>query len=136
MIARIFWQGWTRVLVFWLIVIGTIWWLAAIWSPFKPALISEVLRLVLQGDVTGVSTPGFAYALSSGLAAVAAGFGRSFLLLYAVCIPASLFPAQRRIARITDMAAFAASYEIVHQDLRKHPLIGHAAMPGENSTRH
>lgn len=126
MLSRVVWYWVFRVVVFWAIVIGTVFAISLAWPPFDPALIWNIVLASISGRFEGLSRPEFAYALASGLGAIALGLAVAFLLMHALAIPLSLRLAQRSLDRPDGMVAFAGDYESIRQALERHPLIGHA----------
>lgn len=120
------WNTYLRFFAFWAIIILTIVVLARSLSYFNARLVWEIAFEALDGRFEGVGTQGFAFALASGLFTAAISLAAAFLVLYVGAISGSLYTARRQIELTDNMAAFAQSYEAIHRQLARHPLIGHA----------
>lgn len=120
------WNSVLRITTFWAIAAACIVALGFMWPAFDIRLIADVLSKAFGGEMEGLSTQSFAFALASALIAVGAGLAVAFMLLYAVAISLALWSVRRVVAGSRDMVTFAGDYEVVYKQLARHPLIGHA----------
>ncbi len=125
-LSRLAWNGWARIVAFWILVGLVVWGVAQVASWFDPALIAHGVRQGLNGDTHALSTQGFAFALASAIVAVALGFLVAFGLLHALAISFPLWRLRRQVTRTADMADFAESYDETRDLFEAHPLLGHA----------
>jgi hypothetical protein len=124
--SRLLWSSAVRFMLFWAVVLGTLWGLANTVAWLDLQLIWATLREAAAGNLAGVSTQGFAFALASGLAAFAVALALAFSVMHTIWISVALHGPRRRVQKTKDMADFARSYPSMHKQLELHPLLGHA----------
>ncbi len=125
-LSKFAWNAWTRFFVFWVLVCVVVWGVAQMAPWFDLAVMSKVVSQGMKGDLHDLSSKAFAFAVASGIGAVALGFLVAFGVLHALGICFPLWRLRRRVTRSTDMAGFAETYDETRELFEAHPLIGHA----------
>jgi uncharacterized protein YukE/gas vesicle protein len=124
--TRVLWNGALRSVVFWIIVVGTVY-AASLVVPFlNIALIAKTMSLAFQGHLEGLSSQPFAFALAALISFTGLGFAAAYLLMHVLLIRAALADARRQITKHKTSTDFADRFDVVHKRLSRHPLIGHA----------
>jgi hypothetical protein len=124
--SRVLWNGAFRLLVFWLILSGTVY-AASLANPILDfSLLFETLGLALKGQLEGLSSQAFAFALALLISAIAFGFLLAYFVMHAVLINLAIADARRSITREGTGTEFAENFDAIYQRLSKHPLIGQA----------
>lgn len=125
-LSKLAWNAWIRVIVFWALVAIVVWGFAQIAPWLDLAVMSRVVSQATKGDIHGLSSEAFAFAVSSCIFAVALGFAVAFGVLHALGICAALWQLSRLVTRSPDMNGFAKTYHETQSVLEAHPIIGHA----------
>jgi uncharacterized protein YukE len=124
--SRVLWNGAFRLVFFWLIVSGTVY-AASLAIPILDfSLIFETLSRALNGQLEGLSSQAFAFALALLISAIALGFLFAYFIMHAVLINLAVADARRSITRERTGIEFAENFDAIHQQLSKHPVIGQA----------
>ncbi|TPI65512.1 hypothetical protein FJ420_11545 [Mesorhizobium sp. B3-1-3] len=124
--SKLLWNGAIRFIFFWAIVAAVLWKLASTFAWLDVDLIWATLTEVRNGDLRGVSSQGFAFAIASSLVAFAMALAIAFTVMHTILISLSIFGIRRRVQKTKDMVDFATSYPSMHKRLEQHPLLGHA----------
>ncbi|TKB20425.1 MAG: hypothetical protein E5V75_04985 [Mesorhizobium sp.] len=124
--SKLLWNSVVRFSLFWAIVAAVLWKLASTIAWLDVDLIWATLTEVRNGDLRGVSTQGFAFAIASCLVAFAMALAIAFTIMHTILISLSILGIRRRVQKTKDMVDFAASYPSMHKRLERHPLLGHA----------
>lgn len=125
-LSKLAWNAWARIIVFWALVALVVWSFAQVAPWLDTTVMSRVVSQATRGDLHGLSSEAFAFAVSSGIFAVALGFVIAFGALHVlgICIP--LRRLRRQVIRSADMVGFAKTYDETRDLFEAHPLIGHA----------
>ncbi|WP_316225047.1 anti-phage ZorAB system protein ZorA [Bradyrhizobium sp. SZCCHNR1082] len=114
-----------RLVSFWGIVSATVYVTSLIFPILDFHLIRETIGIAFAtGNLDGLSSHDFAFALASMMGAVALGLAVAYFILHVVLISLAIFDASQRIARNQDSVSFAKNFDAIDQRLSKHPLIG------------
>ena len=125
-VARWVWNGWIRAIAFWILTLGILAGFDAWSTTFDTRLIIDVSRRTLAGDLSGVSTPAFAYALAAALGFAAVALALTFLVMHLLPVLVSIERVRRWVARSRTPTDFAQARGALSDRLEHHPLIGHA----------
>lgn len=120
------WRGAVRAIVFFGLLIGGAAGAGHLIPAFDLPLLWQETGKALAGDLSGVSTPPFAFALAAGLVAVAGGLALAFLVLHVAAIGWSMGRLRALVLRTGGRRGFARRYEDTSARLGRDPLIGHA----------
>jgi uncharacterized protein YukE len=125
-LSKLAWTPWARLVAFWTLVSAVVWTTAEVVPWFDLKTISDVAGRAMMGDIRGFSTQAFAFAIASGIGAIAIGFLVAFgaLLFVEICLPLRML--RRQVIQSADMTTFAKDYEATRATFEAHPLIGHA----------
>lgn len=124
--SRVLWNGIIRMFVFWLILSGVVY-AASLVLPFlNLALISQTIDLAVRGQLEGLSSQAFAFALATLIATTALGFVVAYFLMHVVLIRLAITDARRQITRQRTSIEFAERFDVIDRRLSHHPLIGQA----------
>jgi hypothetical protein len=123
---RVAWSSWLRLPLFWLVVAATVALVAHLTPILSFTTLGEGWNGLLRGDSTPARTEAFAYALAVLIAAVAAGVASAVCILHVGCIVFSLWRVRRIIDGRPDKRAFAVDFDTVYDQIKDHPLVGHA----------
>ncbi|MCK1466863.1 anti-phage ZorAB system protein ZorA [Bradyrhizobium sp. CW10] len=124
--SRVLWNGVIRFFVFWLILSGVVY-AASLALPFlNLALIVQTVDLAVKGQLEGLSSQAFAFALATLIATTALGFVVAYFLMHVVLIWLAIADAGRQITRQRTSVEFAERFDTVDKRLSRHPLIGQA----------
>ncbi len=116
-----------RLVSFWGIVSATVYVTSLIFPILDFHLIHETIGTAFAaGNLDGLSSHDFAFALASMMGAVALGLAVAYFIMHVVLISLAILDASQRIARNRDSVSFAKNFDAIDQRLSKHPLIGHA----------
>ncbi len=129
----LYWEGYVRLLLFWVLVIGLSTLLYALWSSLSPVTLAGIIVEALGGDLTRVSTQAFAFSVAKALACFAFGLLAAYGVLHALLVPLSIRSACNIIQGNASKKAFANNFESVHAQMERHPLLGHAWRKFEES---
>jgi hypothetical protein len=130
---RLFWKGYFRSLVFWVIAIGLAVLLYEWWSSLSPETLGEIIAEGIGGNLARVSTQDFAFSLAKALASIGVGLLVAYGLLHALLVSLSIRSARIVIQGTGSKDAFAENRDSVHARMETHPLLGHAWRKFEES---
>lgn len=129
----LYWEGYVRFLLFWVLLIGLSSLLYAWWSSLSPATLGGIIGEAIGGDLSRVSTQAFAFSVAKALACLAVGLLAAYGVLHALLLPLSIRSARDIIQANASKDAFAKNFKSIHARMERHPLLGHAWRKFEES---